>query len=113
MPVMFGLVIAYLLSPVLDYLEIRIVIPLCDKIHLKKSKRREGFTRLFCILVTLTLFFLLIYELIYMLIAKIVPSVISIANNFDVYVDNITNWLNKILEDNPIIRDNAMNLILT
>ena len=113
MPVMFGLVIAYLLSPVLDYFEIRIIIPLCDKLHLKKTKRRDGFTRLFCILVTLTLFFFFIYELIYMMIAKIVPSVISIANNFDIYVDNITKWLNKILEDNPVIRDNAMKLLDT
>ncbi|MCR4597956.1 MAG: AI-2E family transporter [Acetatifactor sp.] len=111
MPVMFGLVIGYLLAPVLDYFEIRIVTPLCDKLHIKKSNRRAQLIRLFCILITLALFFTLIYELIYMLIAQIVPSVINIANNFDTYVDNITNWANKLLEDNPMLRDNAIKLI--
>lgn len=111
MPVMFGLVIAYLLTPVMDYFEVRIMIPLADKIKLKNSKKRNGLIRIFCIIITLTLFFTLIYELIYMLIAQIVPSLIAIANNYDVYVDNIMNWLNKILEDNPMLRDNAMKVV--
>lgn len=111
MPVMFGLIIAYLLTPVLDYFEIRVFTPLCDKLKWKKSNGRSGFIRIFCILLTLALFFAVIYELFYMLISQIVPSVINIANNFDTYVDNVTKWLNKLLEDNPMLRDNA-NLII-
>lgn len=111
MPVMFGLIIAYLLTPVLDYFEIRVFTPLCDKLKWKKSNGRSGIIRIFCILLTLALFFTLIYELFYMLISQIVPSVINIANNFDTYVANVTKWLNKILEDNPILRDNA-NMII-
>ncbi|MCR5458947.1 MAG: AI-2E family transporter [Acetatifactor sp.] len=111
MPVMFGLIIAYLLTPVLDYFEIRIFTPLCDKVKWKKSAGRSGIIRIFCILLTLALFFALIYELFYMLISQIVPSVINIANNFDTYVENVTKWLNKLLEDNPMLRENA-NLII-
>ena len=111
MPVMFGLIIAYLLTPVLDYFEIRVFTPLCDKLKWKKSNGRSGIIRIFCILLTLALFFALIYELIYMLISQIVPSVINIANNFDTYVANVTKWLNKLLEDNPMLRDNA-NMII-
>ena len=110
MPVLFGLSIAYLLTPVMDYFEVRLITPLCDKLHWKASKKRSGLIRIFCILITLILFFSLIYEVIYMLIAQIVPSVIAIVNNYDVYVNNITNWLNKLLEDNPILRDNVMNI---
>ena len=111
MPVMFGLVIAYLLTPVMNYFEVRIFIPLCDKLRWKSSKKRNGFVRLFCILITLVLFFALIYELGYMLISQIVPSVIAIINDYDIYFNNITNWLNKLLEDNPMLRDNVMRLL--
>ena len=111
MPVMFGLIIAYLLTPVLDYFEIRVFTPLCDKLKWKKSNSRSGIIRVFCILLTLALFFAVIYELFYMLISQIVPSVINIANNFDTYVANVTKWLNKLLEDNPMLRDNA-NMII-
>ena len=63
MPIMFGLVIAYLLAPVMDYFEIRLMIPLCEKIRIKKGRRRDGFVRIFCIIITLTLFFTLLYSL--------------------------------------------------
>ena len=111
MPVMFGLILAYLLSPVMDYFEVRIFAPLCDKLHIKASKRRNSLIRIFCILITLVLFFFLIYELIFMLITQIVPSVVAIANNYDVYIDNITAWLNKTLENNPMLRENAMKIL--
>ena len=111
MPVMFGLSIAYLLTPVMDYFEVRVFTPLCDKLHWNASKKRSGLIRILCILLTLVLFFSLLYMLIYMLIAQIVPSVINIVNNYDVYVENITNWINKILEDNPILLDNVMKIV--
>lgn len=111
MPIMFGLVIAYLLAPVMDYFEIRLMIPLCEKLRIRKGRRRDGFVRIFCIIITLTLFFTLLYALFRMIISQIVPSVTAIINNYDVYVDNFTKWLNKILEDNPTLRDNTMNLV--
>lgn len=111
MPVLFGLVIAYLMTPVMNVLEIKYVIPLCNKLHLKETKKRNDVIRIICILLTLTLFTAVIYELIYMLISEIVPSVVSIASNFDEYVDNMTNWLNKILENNPTVRDNVTKMV--
>lgn len=111
MPVMFGLVIAYLLTPAMDYFEVRVFTPFFDKLHIKKSAKRNGLIRILCIILTLAIFFTVIYELIYMLIAQIVPSVMKIVENYDTYVDNITRWLNKLLEDNPIVRDNAMKLL--
>lgn len=111
MPVMFGLVIAYLLTPAMDYFEVRIFTPFLDKLHVKKSAKRNSLVRIGCIILTLTIFFTVIYELIYMLISQIVPSVIKIIDNYDIYYDNITRWLNKLLEDNPMVRDNAMKLL--
>lgn len=111
MPVLFGLAIAYLLTPVLNYFEQNIFLPFCKKIGLKESSKRNGFIRILCILLTVFIFFMIIYGLIYMLISEIVPSVMNIASNFDVYIENITNWLNKILEDNPTLRDYSTKVV--
>lgn len=111
MPVLFGLVIAYLLTPVLNYFENRIFIPFCRVLHIKEGKRRAGIMRGLGIFITIFLFFALIGALFYMLISEIVPSISNIASNFDTYVDNFTVWLDQLLENNPDLRDNAIKLV--
>lgn len=101
LPVVFGLVTAYLLTPVLNFLEIRILIPLFDKCGTKDTKRRGKIIRGIGILITAFLFVALIYGLISMLVSQIVPSVQGIILNFDSYVSNVSNWINQVLEDNP------------
>ncbi|MCM1046720.1 MAG: AI-2E family transporter [Candidatus Gastranaerophilales bacterium] len=102
MPVMFGLVMAYLLTPVLNFIEFRILLPLCSKAGLQvKSPKRRSMVRGVGILCTTLLFFLLIYSLCSMMLSQIVPSIVTIVNNFDTYIANITRWINQLLDDNP------------
>lgn len=111
MPVLYGLIIAYLLTPILNYFEHKIFLPLCGKMKIKESRRRAGILRGLGIFCTFLLFFLAIGGLIYMLVSEIVPSIVNIASNFDNYVDNITNWLNKLLNDNPDVQENVTMLM--
>lgn len=101
MPVLLGLVIAYLLTPVLNFLEDKILIPLCNKCKIRESAKRNSIIRGIGILVTTFLFVSLIYLLIAMLLSQIIPSVQNIVGNFNSYSDNFIKWLNKLLEDNP------------
>lgn len=101
MPIVLGLAIAYLLSPILNFVEKKLLLPACGKLKIKESPRRNSIVRGISILVTAFLFVELIYGLIYMLVSEIVPSVESIISNFDSYTNNFIQWLNKILEDNP------------
>ena len=41
MPVVVGMAIAYLLTPVLNFIESRLLLPLCRKCRIKESKRRN------------------------------------------------------------------------
>ena len=101
MPVVFGLITAYLLTPVLNFMEARILIPLFDKCKVRKTPGRKKIIRGIGILITAFFFVALIYLLIFMLVSQIVPSVQGIIANFDSYVNNVSNWINQILEDNP------------
>lgn len=103
MPVVVGMAIAYLLTPIINFLEKRIFIPLCIKFKIKDSTRRKSILRVVSILVTAFLFVALIYLLIAMLISQIVPSVENIINNFDNYTSNFTIWVNRTMNDYPEI----------
>ena len=101
MPVLFGLVTAYLLTPVLNYIETKLLFPLCRKLKVKETKKRNSIVRGIGILMTAFLFIALIYSLCAMMLSQIVPSIVNIASNFDTYINNFTKWINKIMNDNP------------
>lgn len=103
MPVVVGMAIAYLLTPVLNFVEKKL-LRLADRLHIKEGKRRNSLVRGLGILITAFLFVALIYLLVYMLISQIVPSVQNIVSNFDAYTTNFTKWLNQTMEDNPEVR---------
>ncbi len=105
MPVLFGLGMGYLLTPVLNFLEKKVLTPLCNFCRVKDSPLRKKSIRGAGIFLTGLLFFLLIYSLFAMLLSQIVPSIQSIVDNFDIYLNNITIWLNNLLADNAEIRD--------
>lgn len=111
MPVVVGMVIAYLLTPVLNFVELKILFPLCKKLKIKDGKRKKSVVRGISILITAFLFVGLIYFLVFMLISQIVPSIQNIVTNFDSYTANITKWLNKALEDNPDVGDYVIKTV--
>ena len=111
MPVLFGFVIAYLLTPILNYIEFRIINPICRLIKLKDSKLLSSMKRGVSIVITMVLAIAVVSGLIAMMVSQIVPSIINITNNFDSYIANFTLWINKTLENNPQVRDFAIGTI--
>ncbi len=105
MPVVFGLVIAYLLTPVLNFVEDKMLVPLCNKCRIKETIKRKKIIRGIGILITAFLFVALIYMLFFMLISQIVPSVEGLIVNFDSYTNNVIKWIDQTLQDNPEISD--------
>lgn len=105
MPVVFGLILAYLLTPLLNFIEKKLLIPLCNKCKIKESKQRAGLIRGIGILLTVFLTILIIYSLFYMMLSQIVPSIVTIVSNFDTYIGNIIRWINQMMDDNPEVRE--------
>lgn len=111
MPVVFGLSIAYLMSPVLNFIERKMLLPLCNKMGINKSKRRNSVVRGISIFLTAFLFIAVIYMLFYMIISQLVPSVQNIISNFNSYRTNFLNWVDQLLEDNPDVADDILRII--
>lgn len=105
MPVLFGIIIAYILTPVLNFIEYHILIPFLNKLNWKDSSRRKNFIRGMGILTSVFLLIFIVYTLISMLLSQIVPSLLNLVKNFDHYVNNFVNWLNKMLAEYPNVGD--------
>ncbi len=94
-PVGVGFVIAYLLTPIVNFSEEKILYPLCEKLKVKNTKTRRNVLRSISIVISFVIVFFVIYILFAMLISQIVPSIEAIINNFDTYVNNVNNWINE------------------
>ncbi len=111
-PIVNGLVIAYIMTPTLNYIEKKIIIRIAKKCGIDTHKHRVKL-RAVSILITALLFVAVVYAMFAMLISQIVPSIRNIINNFDTYVGNLTRWVNRLFEDNKDIANFIQDTIKT
>lgn len=100
-PLIYGAVIAYLLNPVLNFLEKKVIYPLFAARDHKIRKRGRRFIRYLCVLVSVFLLCWLVYALVMTILPEIINSTVNIINSFPQYMDDIQTWITKSLEDNP------------
>lgn len=108
MPVTDGLILAYLLTPLLNVIERKIVKPFFAFI---KCEAKHKQMRLVSILLTIILVGSITYGFFAMVIPQIVNSIRTIIMQFPSYVDTLTYWISKLLEDNPDIENFANEMI--
>lgn len=104
-PVLYGIIIAYLLTPLVNTIENSFLIPLTIKLKKKSAvtDNNRKHIRVISILFTIILVFFFIYGFFSILIPNIVKSVRSISYQFPYYIQNLTKWSAKFLDDNPDI----------
>ena len=103
-PFVWGLVITYLLLPLMRRLEKKVFLPLCAKLMKKSKDGGRGLGRGLSVFVSLLVFFLVLVAMVYMLIPQLYNSVLMIVANSNSYLDNLTTWIRKLLEDYPGIQ---------
>lgn len=90
--------LAYVLSPLINLMEKKLIYPLLDKreIHLQKKGRKA--VRWACVLVSMLAFWILIYTLIMMVLPQLIRSSMNIIYSFPYYVKVIEKWLNSFVQ---------------
>lgn len=101
MPIIDGLVIAYLLAPVVNYLERDCIFVLCRKANILLHTKNKKRIRLATSLITLVLLVMLLYWFCVMIIPQIVENIQNIIGQLPVYVENLTKWTEDIFKKNP------------
>ena len=111
MPVFFGAIMAYLLSPMLNLIEQKILYPLVDWMKLKGKRSTKKIVRGVGIFLTALFFYFIIQIIVSMLLSQIIPSIKSIVENSDSYYKTLVKWLDGVLSDNPQLRAYVYDLL--
>ncbi|MCR4586200.1 MAG: AI-2E family transporter [Lachnospiraceae bacterium] len=108
-PIFVGFILAWLLNPVINALENKLIYRHFSKIIFRNSKTEEDrrktkrTMRTLCIILTYLLFILLVYGLFSLVIPELVYSIQRMANNFPTYQENLFKWLDGVLTRFPDI----------
>lgn len=107
-PMLIGLVLAYLMNPLMNFMERRLYPRMEKKISAVKAKRRSRAISLtFALLVMLVI----VYEFCALLLPQLYESIMGIVNNFSNYYATIDGWLTEFLADNPGMKTYVDRLI--
>ena len=109
-PFIWGFVIAYLLLPMTRYFEYRMFNPWLSKLK-KKEVPSGGMPRVAAIALALLSAGVAFFILIRILLPTVYESVNSIYTNYSVYLNNLSNVINRLLENNPELAQDVEELL--
>ena len=106
-PVLVGLVMAYLLAPIVNWFEKLILSGLhrIKRLEGKTIPHAAGWLRAVSILLTWAIVLLLLYLMFSVVIPQLIDSVVMLINNAETYYNKIYGWITNLLDKNPKVED--------
>lgn len=98
-PIIFGFVLAYLMNPLMNFLDRRIS-PFLQK-RMKNQIKAKKTSRIISMIMAVLVFVVLVYEFFAMLLPQLYTSVVGIVNNFSTSYERVETWIMTFLADNP------------
>lgn len=111
MPIIDGLILAYLLSPIVNFIELKILTPIYNKFKVKIDKRTKSRMRVFSISISMIFVLLIVYGFIMIVIPQIYQSIQSIVISFPSYLDNLVKYANDVLKNNPTFEVSITDIV--
>lgn len=107
-PFIWGLVITYLLKPLMLRCEKTLFIPLTEKLYNKSKKTGKGMARALSLLLSEIVLLAIIVALIYLIIPQLYSSIETIVQNGDKYISDLSTWVQSTLADYPDVESYVM-----
>ena len=103
-PFIWGLVISYLISPIMRFLEDNIFMPLGSRLY-RKSRTNDGsgFARVLSVLFSEIILIVMLVGLVYLIIPQLYQSIETIASSMPSYIARTSAFLNRTFEDYPAL----------
>lgn len=109
MPIIYGTVFAYLLTPIVNNIEKYLLKPFSAKMMNNTKRRWKKISRIISITLSLTLSLLAIYGFFSLIIPELIGSIQSISKQLPAFVTSTTNVVNKFGADYPDIMNFVQN----
>ena len=110
MPIIDGLIIAYLLAPLVNIIEKKLLFPLYEKTKVEIDKKLMNRTRIYSISLTFLLVISLLYSFIQFVIPQVYESIVSIVGQLPTYYNNLITDLDTLFRQNPEMEAYVVNL---
>jgi predicted PurR-regulated permease PerM len=110
-PVIYGLIIAYLLNKILVFFENTMFKKLGGKLFPEKPRRAATFSRVVGIFVTVVLTFGVVGGLLALVLPQIYSSIEKLVIQMPEYVNVAINWLERFVSDNPELEATIANML--
>ena len=115
MAILYGIIIAYVMSPTLNFIEKKMLIPIYGRRgitfenHANLRKRKQ--MRKISVFFTMAFLILILYALLAVIIPQLVKSLQEIIYNFPIYINNVNKYANKYLASNPSVAGTVDDLL--
>lgn len=100
-PLIYGIVIAFILTQIYNYVDKNLSKLLISKI--KDKELAKKYTKIISITISILVLFLAIFLILYILIPKLMISILGIIESWSYNVDNIEIWLRNMLKESPAL----------
>lgn len=110
LPVYIGIVVAYLLSPLVDKADQFLFIPLCQKIFKERKRKAEQMARGCSVFVVLILALFVVSGILMLVVPEIINSITSLASNLPGYYENVKAWGIRFFKSNPELAEHFTSL---
>ncbi len=107
-PIIWGIVIAYLVNPIMKWIEKR------AKRVIEKNKPHFRLTRIISLFLAMIVFLAVISALLAIILPQVIESITTIINNFSTYINNFEKWIDSLLVKYPevltVVSDQVDNI---
>ena len=124
-PVLYGFIIAYLLSPIQNFFEKNVFMKAFTNRQLQKNGdrgsqsfspdyellKKKKTSRLLALIITMTIFFLILTGLVMIVIPQLFNTVTKIVNNMQQYLIDATKWVNTAFSDYPDVQSTVTSFV--
>ena len=109
-PVLYGLLFAYLMNPLVKTFERPILVQWGEKIYGKDSRKSRSFARCIAILLALVLVLLIVIGLLWLVLPRLYESIQTLVTNLPIYFDRMRSTVEEIFKANQDVEDYVLGL---
>ena len=111
-PFIWGLVLTYLLHPLVRTLERKVFAPLLARLFARcKNHKGRRFARAVSVLLSEIFLLAVVTGLFFLIIPQLYSSIETIVINSPVYIERLTTWVTRMLTDFPEVRSYVTDLL--
>ena len=99
-PIIIGLIIAYILNPILNFLEKKLLLKIGRKLFPKNKMSAKNFSRAIGVLIVVVLLVSIIAMLMILVLPQLYLSIQKLVSNMQNYYNTAVNWLNGVFNNN-------------